>query len=120
MLALGGPGAICDQVLRDAAGSRTTGRVFGKTRFETAVAIAQRAFAQQGDAAGVYLARADLLVDAVAGGVLTNGPTLLVPTCGSMPQVVIDENRRLAPEFVAASVRQSAVCEDMLSAGARA
>ena len=120
VMALGGTAAVCTQVLHDAAGGKPTGRLAGKTRFETAVAISQRVFAQQGDAVGAYLARADLLVDAVAGGVLSNGPTLLVPSCGSMPQVVIDEIRRLNPEFVAALGGEVAVCDDMLDAGARA
>lgn len=67
----------------------------GGTRFETAIAISQRAFS--GGAAEVFLARTDQFADAVAGGSLTSGPTLLVDSCNLVPAAIQDEVRRLAP-----------------------
>jgi zinc D-Ala-D-Ala carboxypeptidase len=100
VLALGGPSAVCDELLATAGAGRETGRVAGLSRFETAVRIAQRAFP---DGAGeVYLASAADSPDAVAGGSLTGGPILLVPREGSPPDEVRAEIARLAPSRVVA------------------
>jgi putative cell wall-binding protein len=100
VLALGGPSAVCDELLATAGAGRETGRVAGPSRFETAVRIAQRAFP---DGAGeVYLASAADSPDAVAGGSLTGGPILLVPREGSPPDEVRAEIARLAPSRVVA------------------
>lgn len=74
-------------------------RLAGASRYETAVAVSRRAF-ETGAARSVYLARGDRLGDALAGGSLTDGPVLLVPPTGAVPQLVLDEIRRLGPAQV--------------------
>jgi len=90
-----------------------TSRLAGETRYETAVEISQHAFPDS--AAIVYVARADAYADALAGGTLTRGPILLVPKCGTVPQVVRDEIRRLAPSEIIALGGDAAVCDDVLA-----
>ncbi len=99
-------------------GAAAAGRLAGTSRIETAVAISQHVFPD--GAATVYLARADEVVDAVAGGSLTDGPILLVPSCGEVPAVVLDEIARLAPLEVIALGGTAAVCDDVLEAAAAA
>ena len=91
-----------------------TGRLAGPTRIDTAVAISERAFPDGAEVA--YLARADDPADAVAGGALTDGPVLLVPSCGEVPDVVAAELRRLAATQVLALGGDAAICEDLLAA----
>ena len=52
-----------------------------------------------------------------AGGTLTDGPILLVPTC-ELPAVVADELARLHPGEVIALGGPAAVCDDVLTAAA--
>lgn len=99
VVALGGPNAIDDQVLEDAAGGRATDRLAGTDRFATAVAIATHAWAGRTPST-VYVARADLPVDALAGGFLTDGPVLLLPPAGPAPDVVRAAIADLDPEQV--------------------
>ncbi len=99
-----------------AEGAREIGRVAGVNRLATAVAISQRAFADGADVA--YLARADVFADALAAGTLTDGPVLLVPSCGDLPAVVADEISRLDPGSVLALGGSSAVCDALLAAAA--
>ncbi|WP_420804265.1 cell wall-binding repeat-containing protein, partial [Salsipaludibacter albus] len=79
VVALGGPAAITDTVLAQADGpTRSTGRLSGSNRYATAVAVSQYQF--PAGSSRVYLARGrEPLVDALAGGALTDGPVLLVP-----------------------------------------
>lgn len=113
VVALGGPAAVCDSVLAGAAGGRRTSRLAGGSRYDTAVAISQEEFPDGADV--VHLARAtDPLVDAVAGGSLDAGPTLLVPSCGPVPRVVLDEVERLDPKRVVALGGASAICSQVL------
>ncbi len=93
---------------------RDGGRLAGPTRIDTAIAISQRQF--PAGAATAYLARADVVVDAVAGGVLTDGPILLVPSCGTLPPQVAEEIARLDPARVLALGGESAVCQAVLDA----
>ncbi len=93
-------------------GLRDGGRLAGPSRIDTAVAISQAQFPDGAPTA--YLARADETVDAVAGGVLTDGPILLVPSCGTLPSVVATEIARLDPDRVVALGGEGAVCEDLL------
>ena len=93
-------------------GLRDGGRLAGPSRVDTAVAISRAQFPNGAPTA--YLARADDSVDAVAGGVLTDGPILLVPSCGQLPPVVADEIARLDPDRVVALGGEGAVCEDVL------
>lgn len=98
--------------------TRSTSRLAGDNRFETAVRITQRAFPQ--GAPVVYLARADNFPDALAGTSLTDGPVLLVPSCGTVPSVVLTEIRRLDPESVVALGGPAAICDAVLSAAGNA
>lgn len=95
---------------------RETARIAGPTRFDTAVAISQRAFPET--APVVYLARADAFADALVAGTLSDGPILLVPSCGDIPQVVLDEIDRLDPDTVLALGGTAAVCDATLAQAA--
>lgn len=99
-------------------GARDTSRLAGDNRILTAIEIAQRAFPDGADV--VYLARSDIFVDAVAGGVLTDGPILLVPTCGDLPEAVATELGRLDPDEVIALGGGAAICDAMLAAAGAA
>ena len=114
VVALGGATAVGPDVLLDAAAGRATDRLAGPGRIETAVAIAQRAFPQ--DAATAYLARADAFADAIAAGSLTDGPILLVPSCGALPAAVATELDRLGPDRVVALGGPAAICDALLAA----
>lgn len=109
VIALGGPVAICDANLAEASGTRARSRVQGPSRFETAVAIAERQFPNGSDT--VYLARADLFADAAVGGTVTDGPILLVPSCGPIPQSVLNEIEDQTPSRVIAFGGQVAICD---------
>ena len=116
VIALGGQAAVPDAALAQAASGRPTGRYAGSSRFETAVAISQ---AQFPDGAGrAFIARADVFADAVAGGSLTRGPVLLVPSCGSLPAPVAAEISRLKVTEVFALGGTAAVCDAMLASAA--
>lgn len=67
-------------------------RLAGEDRFATAAAVSRHRFPD--GAALVYAAAADLSSDALVAA-FVDGPTLLVPACGPVPEVVIDEIRRL-------------------------
>jgi hypothetical protein len=99
------------------AQERTSGRLAGPHRFATAVTISQRAFPDGADV--VYLARADIGVDALAGGTLTDGPILLVPSCEAVPEVVKAEIRRLDPSQVLALGGTAAICDATLQEATR-
>jgi len=119
VVALGGETAICAQTLQEASGGRPTSRLAGASRIETAAEIAGAAFPDGSTA--VYLARADVLVDAVASGTLTEGPVLLVPSCGPVPEVVTEVIDALDPDSVTALGGPAAICETALedAAGGR-
>lgn len=88
------------------------GRISGVSRVETAVEISRFEFPDGAEYA--YLARADEPADAVAGGVLSGGPILLVPSCGAVPASVAEELARLQPSRVLALGGHEAVCEELL------
>jgi hypothetical protein len=95
------------------SGEVTSERLGGDSRFDTSVQISQEAFPE--GSLSVYLARADEFADALSGSSLTtDGPILLVPQCGDIPQVVLDEIERLAPQRVVALGGVDAVCEQVL------
>jgi putative cell wall-binding protein len=116
---LGGHAALCDQMLQGLAVEATPMRLAGSDRFATASAIARHAFPD--GATRVYLARADDIADAVAGGVLTDGPILVVPRCGDVPDIVLVTIEAFDPETVVALGGSEAVCEGVLqrTAGGR-
>lgn len=83
VIALGGPGVVSDSALTQVAGDKPTARIFGATRYETSAKIAAAAF--PGGATVAYIANGagDGSPDAVAGGVLTDGPVILVNPNGN-------------------------------------
>ena len=114
VLALGGDSAVCDRMLDEAvAASGGSGdRLAGDTRFDTAAAIARFQFPDGAET--VYLARSDEFPDALAAGSLTDGPVVLVPSCGDIPVVIANAIRALDPDAVTALGGDGAVCDDML------
>ncbi len=94
-------------------GSKSSSRLAGATRFETAVAISKSQFPEGSNT--VYVARSDNQVDAVAGGVLTDGPILIVPSTGDVPQVVLDEIKRLGAKNVVALGGSAAISDEVLA-----
>lgn len=116
LVALGGEQAVCDDLLDEAAAGRETERVAGASRIATAVEISGRAFPAGADA--VYLARADVLADAVASGSLRDGPVLLVPSTGAVPPDVAAEVARLRPNEVVALGSPDVVADEILLAAA--
>jgi putative cell wall-binding protein len=82
------------------------------------VKISQRAFPQ--GAPVVYVARGTDFPDALAGGTLTDGPVLLVPSCSAIPSTVLDEIRRVDPQQVVALGGTAAICPAVLEAAANA
>jgi putative cell wall-binding protein len=118
VVALGGTAAVCQETLAQAAGSRAASRLAGESRYGTAIQIARHAFPEP-TAGEVYLARADLVVDALAGGVLTDGPVLVVDSCGDFDepwlQPVGAEIGRNAPDEVVALGGTAAICDDTLA-----
>lgn len=102
----------------ETATAREMGRLGGADRFATAVRITRAAYPQ--GAPVVYLARADHYPDALVAGNLSDGPVLLVPSCGDVPGVVLDEIRRLDPQRVVALGGELAVCDDVLRMAADA
>lgn len=94
-----------------------TDRMSGATRYDVAVSISQRQFPTSfgGSNGSVYVARGDILADAMVGGVLTDGPVLLVRPCGQGNAVVQEEIERLDPARVVALGGTVSVCGDTLS-----
>jgi hypothetical protein len=93
--------------------NRQAERLSGPGRIDTAVEISKYQF--PAGAPEVYLANAATFPDALAGSALTQGPILLVPQCGDVPRVVLDEVARLQPAKVVALGGQAAVCDAVLS-----
>lgn len=112
VIALGGTAAVSQSVLSSAAGNRDTDRLAGPGRIDTAVEIARYEFPSDADDA--FLARADLFADAVVGGTLTDGPTLLVPSEGDLPRLVAGEISRMSPPRVTALGGTAAISEGIL------
>lgn len=93
------------------------GRLGGANRYATAVSISRHRFAT-GGADSVYLARGDVFFDAMAGGALTDGPVLLVPSCQGVPSTVAAEIARLDPQRVVALGGTTSVCDASLTTAA--
>ncbi len=93
--------------------SGEVGRIAGPSRIDTSVEISQFQF--PAGSRDVYLSRADEFADSISSGSLTSGPVLLVPQCGAVPGVVLDEVARLAPDNVYALGGTAAVCDQVLT-----
>lgn len=125
---LGGPGAVCGATAGTIAGGRPVERLAGEDRFATAAVVSRHVFPDPQalrerialNQVHAYLARADDPADALAGGQLTHGPVLLVPSCGALPGAVADELARIGPDLVTALGGGAAVCPELLSAAAAA
>ncbi len=72
-------------------------RLSGRNRFETAVAVSRHRFPD--GAARAYAASADMSPDALVAA-FDDGPTLLVPPCGPIPEAIIQELDRLGSDEV--------------------
>ena len=92
-------------------------RIAGDDRFDTSARIAQVSFPSSADV--VYLAGGDRFADALAAGTLTDGPILLVPSCGAVPATITDAVERLNPGEVVALGGTVAVCDQVLTDAAR-
>lgn len=115
VIALGGTAAVADATLAAVAAGRATDRLAGGSRFDTAAAIAGRAFPPEGKVATVYLARGDVFADAVASGSLTDGPVLLVQSCGALPEAVTGYLTAAQTDSVIALGGTAAVCDQVLT-----
>lgn len=104
MTAVGGPGV--GRAQSDSAEAENLSRLAGTDRFETAVLVSRHRFPES--AARVYAVRADLNPDALVAS-FDDGPTLLVPLCGVVPPVVIEEIRRLSVDEVVVVGGEAAV-----------
>ena len=90
IVAIGGTGSVSDEALKgisEYSGITLTDRWGGKTRYETNIAVVSKAFATPTRA---YLTRGDNVVDALTAGTLRNGPVILVPQAGDVPQATKD------------------------------
>lgn len=120
VVALGGPVAVSDEALRTAAAGRSTGRLAGANRYETAAAVARHAYPTR--TGRVYIARGDgtNFVDAVTSGMLTDGPVLLnqggdcAPVVGASSRFLGERN----PGRVIALGGPAALCESTLRGAA--
>ena len=83
VIALGGPGVVSDATLARIAGNKPTARIFGANRYETSAKIAAAAFPSGATVAYIANGAGDGSPDAVAGGVLTDGPVILVNPNGN-------------------------------------
>lgn len=121
VIALGGTSSVSTTLLSQAADGRPTIRLAGPDRYATSARVAQRAFPSGSDR--VYVARGDgdQLADAVASGVLTDGPVVLVNgPCTTVPQVVKDYLQDTQPAVVVALGGEAAVCAELLDEAALA
>lgn len=97
VVALGGPAVVSDQVLVDAAQGRKTNRIFGPTRYETAIGISHHTFPDGPPSGRVYIANgsgADGVgtADSIASGMLNDGPVFIVdPQSPSSVNAVANE-----------------------------
>jgi peptidoglycan-N-acetylglucosamine deacetylase len=121
VVALGGAGAVSAGALAQAAAGRPASRLAGADRYATSTAIARQQFPR--GSPGVYLARGDgsSYVDAVAAGVLTRGPVLLVNgPCDWLPSSVASYLATVRPTRVTALGGTGSICEPLLRQAARA
>lgn len=86
----------------------------GKDRYETSIFISRQAFPQTAPTA--YIARGDVLADALSAGSLTDGPILLAPNNGMCADTLRAELARLRPAKVVALGGQKAISDATLKA----
>ncbi|AXH96835.1 cell wall-binding repeat-containing protein [Ornithinimicrobium avium] len=117
VVALGGPAAVCDATLATASGGRSTDRIGGANRYETAALIAQRQFPS--GSARVYLTRGEVSPDALGGGMLSDGPILLTSRDGaSVPAATAAAVQAMGATRVVALGGPAAVSDAVLAEAA--
>lgn len=93
LVAIGGTSAVSDEAVANVkkmnANVTTTGRLEGKNRYETNVAVAKAAYKNYNGVSRVYLTRGDNLVDALAAGSVADGPVLLVNHEGDLDPATV-------------------------------
>ncbi|ADI67445.1 cell wall-binding repeat-containing protein [Mobiluncus curtisii] len=93
LVAIGGTSAVSDEAVANVkkmnANVTTTGRLEGKNRYETNVAVAKAAYKNNAGINRVYLTRGDNLVDALAAGSVADGPVLLVNHEGDLDPATV-------------------------------
>lgn len=115
VVALGGPEAVPEASLVTAADGRRTDRLAGDDRYRTAIAIARHAYPERTTRA--YLARGDgsNFVDAVASGMLIDGPVVLTPgTCERLRPSTAAYLKDTHPDRVIALGGPNALCDSTL------
>lgn len=93
--------------------SQPVTRYAGNDRYSTAAQFSAGEFAP--GVASVYVSNGQSLVDALAAGAATDGPVLLVPATGTLPQSVADELARLNPGRIVVLGSETSVSADMLT-----
>lgn len=124
VIALGGENAVSSSVLKSAGAGRPTSRIAGANSYQTAVGIARRAFPN--GSSEVYLAGLKQgpggvvldSPDAAAGGALSKGPVLPVPSGSAVPAEITSAISSLSPANVYALGGTSAVTNASLSRAA--
>lgn len=88
---------------------------YGPDRIATATRIATLHFGTV-EVPTVYIASADSQVDALSAGSLSDGPILLAPTCGPLPDILTEQLEVLDPAAVIGLGGPEAICDDVLDA----
>lgn len=115
VVALGGPVAVSDAALAQAASGRTSGRLAGADRYATSIAIAKHAYPAR--TGRVYLTRGNgaTFADAAASGVLVDGPVVLTPgPCEPVRASTAAYLRQRSPSRVVALGGTAVLCDSTL------
>ena len=116
VVALGGPVSVSDRALSAAAAGRPTERVGGADRYEVAVNVADRAYPRGTER--VYVTRGDgaNFADAVAAGMLADGPVLLTAgPCTAVRPSTAEELGGRTPARVVALGGPASLCDSLLA-----
>ncbi len=88
VIAIGGTGVVPDSTLKAVADGKETGRLGGKDRYETAMAVAGRIIeVEPAKSKQMIVSRPDVAIDALAAGTLDYGPLFFVKD-GELPEDV--------------------------------
>lgn len=82
----------------DDSPARSSARLWGTDRMETAVQISREQYTDPDEVRDVFVASGEDFPDALSAGSTSTGPILLVPSDGPVPANVRDEISRLDPE----------------------
>ncbi len=104
IVVLGGPSIVSDAVLSALRGYATSGRVdrlYGASRYETAIQISRATTADDG-ASTVYIATGAAFPDGLSGtpAAARGGPLILVPSSGLTDAIAAELRRLNAPQVV--------------------